>query len=171
MSRLTLRHEYLCDEPTFWDECIFGLEFARRLYLEVLRFPGFELLAVTDEASRRTKKVRIDPPVGGLPSSVKRLLGDRFAYVEEGTLDKATGRYSYTVTPSLFADKSKTFGEVFCEPLGPRRFVRVAAISVDVRVLGIGGMLEAKILGDTKRSYETGFAFAREYLESKGLWG
>ena len=70
----------------------------------MLKFPGFTLLASTNEADEMTKKVRIDPPVTGIPSAAKKAIGDRFSYVEEGTFDKKTKRYRCKITPSTFAD-------------------------------------------------------------------
>ena len=46
-------------------------------------------------------------------------LGDRLAYTEEGSFDKKAKRYSFKVTPSTMADKTKISGELWCEKHTP----------------------------------------------------
>src|SRR5580693_4539314 len=105
MAEVTLRHELDCDEDTYWEKCVFNDEYNRRLYLETLKFPGFKVLSHNDGPTKLTRKVHIDPPVTGMPGPIKKLLGDRFGYDEEGTFDKATKRYTFTVTPTTLAEK------------------------------------------------------------------
>ena len=66
-------------------------------------------------------------------------------------------------------DKAKTFGELHCEVLGEKKIVRVAKITVEVKVFLVGGMVEDKILGDLRHSYDAAAKFTREYLREKGL--
>ena len=169
MPEITIVHELECDEDTFFRECVFGTEFNRTLYLDTLKFPAYQVLEDVDGAERRTRKVRIDPPVGGLPGPIKKVLGDRFGYVEEGTFDKKTKRYSFKVTPTTLAEKTKTVGDVWCEPLGDKRVKRLARILVEVKVFAIGGMIEDKILQDLRASYDAAAKFTNEYLHAKGL--
>jgi hypothetical protein len=169
MPEITLRHDFECDEDTYWHKIVFDRDFNRRLYLEALRFPAYELLEQKEDDQRLTRKVHIDPPLGNLPGPVKKVIGDRFSYVEEGTFDKKTRRYAFKVTPSTMADKSKNFGELYCEKLGDKRLVRVAKITVEVKVFMIGGMVEEKIMTDLRNSYDAAAKFTREFLKEKGL--
>ena len=141
MPEITVRHELDCDEDTFWHGCTFNEEFNRKLYLETLNFPAYVGENV-DSAATVTRKTRIDPPLTGLPGPVKKVLGDRFAYVEEGTFDKATKRYSFKVTPTTLPEKTKTTGELWCEKLGDKKIARLTKISVEVKVFMVGGMVE-----------------------------
>src|SRR5688500_3968028 len=107
MAEITLRHEIDCDEDTFWEKCVFADndEYNRVLYKERLKFPGYELLDFKDTGDKKIRKVKIEPPLGNLPGPVKKVIGDRFSWVEEGLFDKKTHRYNFTVVPSTLPDK------------------------------------------------------------------
>jgi hypothetical protein len=169
MPEITLRHEFDCDEDTYWEKVTFDPEFNKRLYLEVLKFPSYELVEQKEDDAKLTRRVRIDPPLGNLPGPVKKAIGDKFSYVEEGAFDKKTKRYSFKVTPSTMADKTKNFGELYVEKLGDKKIVRIAKITVEVKVFMIGGMVEEKISSDLRHSYEEAAKFTRTFLKEKGL--
>ncbi|MFO0679639.1 MAG: DUF2505 family protein [Polyangiaceae bacterium] len=167
MAEITIRHELDCDEDTFW-KCVFDDEYNRRLYLERLQFPGYKILEQKDEATSILRKVHIDPPVAGLPGPVKKLVGDRLSYVEEGTFDKAKKRYTFTVRPSTLAEKTSTKGDLWTEKLGDKRVARLAKVTVEVKVFAVGGLVEDKIIGDLRASYEAAARFTNEYVKEKG---
>ena len=166
MAEITIRHEFDCDEATFWEHCVFSREFNQKLYKGVLKFHAYETLEDSNEPTRRTKKVRVEPALGNLPAGAKKVIGEKLAYTEEGALDKATGRYTFVVTPSVLPGKVKTGGELRCEKLGPNKIARVAKIHVEAKVPFIGGLIEDKIIGDLQRSYETAAQFTREWVKA-----
>jgi uncharacterized protein DUF2505 len=168
MAEVHLRHEIDCDEDTFWDKCVFSEEFNRRLYLDTLKFPGFKQLDQTDEPTRRTRKVHIDPPLTGMPGPVKKLLGDRFAYVEDGVWDRATKKYTFKITPNILSEKSRSTGELYCEKIGDKKILRIATIKVEVKVFAVGSLIEDKIVNDLKASYEAAAKFTNEFVKEKG---
>ena len=169
MPEITVKHDIDCDEDTFWKECVFNDDYNKKLYLETLRFPGYEVLESADHETTRTRTVRIDPPVTGIPGPIKKVLGDRFAYTEKGSFDKKTKRYTFTVTPSTMADKTHTSGELWCETRGApseKKITRFARIKVEVKVMMIGKMIEEKIIGDLKASYDAAAKFTNEWVKS-----
>lgn len=91
-----------------------------------MKFPRFEILSVTDDGTKKSKKVRIEPPLTGVPGPVMKVIGDKFGYLEEGTWDRSKNRYAFHVTPTTMAEKSKTTGEVWCEKAGDNKVVRIA---------------------------------------------
>src|SRR5918999_1322231 len=107
MPEVTLRHEIDTDEDTFWSKIVFDESFNKKLYEGALKFPGWTLVDMKDTGDKITRRVRVDPPVGDLPGAVKKVIGDRLSYTEEGTFDKKTKRYSFKVTPSTMAEKTK----------------------------------------------------------------
>ena len=167
MAEITIRHELDCSEDAFW-KCVFDEDYNRRLYLERLAFPGYKVLEQKEEPGSISRKVHIDPPVAGLPGPVKKLIGDRLSYVEEGTFNKATKRYAFTVKPSTLAEKTTTKGELWTEKLGENRVARLARVTVEVKVFAVGGMVEDKIAGDLRASYEAAAKFTNEYVKEKG---
>ncbi len=167
MPEVTLRHAFECDEETYWEEIIFGEEFNRRLYLDVLKFPHFEVLEQRDAGDTRFRRVHVDPPIASVPQSVRKVVGDKLSYVEEGTYTKSTRRYEFRIIPSAMADKTRNTGVVYTEVLADKRIVRVAQVLVEVKVFMIGGIVEDRIVGDLKQSYESAATFTRDFLREK----
>ncbi|MFO0640128.1 MAG: DUF2505 family protein [Polyangiaceae bacterium] len=166
MAETTIVDEFECTEETYWTKCHFDPEYNRRLYLEQLKFPGWKLLETKTEGDKTTRRVHLDPPVGNLPGPVKKLIGDSFSYTEVGTYDKKTGRYTFTITPSTMADKTKTEGEIWCESIGEKKIKRYARIRVDVKIMMVGGLVEDKVMGDLKASYASAAPFTGAFVKA-----
>lgn len=169
MSAFTLRHEIACDENTYWDKCVLDDEYNKRLYLEALKFQSYELVEQRDEGERVVRKVRAEPRSGNMPGPIKKAIGDSFGYLEEGTYDRKAKRYAFRTIPAAFPDKVKIQGTMRCETIGPKRVLRVSEIQVDVKVFMIGGMIEERIVGDIKRSFDKAAEFTDIWVKEKGL--
>ena len=169
MEDVTLRHEIETDEDTYWWKIVFDEAFNKKMYVGHMHFPEWSLLESTDSESELTRKVRVEPEVGNLPGPVKKVLGDKLSYLEEGTFDKKTKRYRFKVTPSSLADRTKVAGEMWVETLGPKKIARMCKISVEVKVFAIGGMVEKRIADDLRGSYDRGTAYTNDYLENNAL--
>jgi len=169
MPEVTLRHEIDTDEDTFWSKIVFNEEFNKKLYEGALKFPGWKLVDSKEDDAKIVRRVQVDPPVGDLPGPVKKVIGDRLAYTEEGTFDKKTKRYSFKVTPSTMADKTKVSGELWAEKIGDKKIRRMCRISVEVKVFMVGGMVEDRIMQDLRSSYDNSTAFTNQYIKENGL--
>lgn len=168
-SKFRCRHEFDCSEDTFWDACTFSEDFCKKLYLDVLKFPGWKVLEQTTNGDKLSRRVQIDPPLVGMPAPVLKIVGDRFSYMEIGDYDRKAHRYTFEIKPSTAADKAKTSGVLWTEKLGDNRCARTAEVDVDVKVFLVGSMLEEKILADLKKSYEETSRYIGQYLKEKGL--
>jgi len=172
-QEFTIRHEFECDEDTFWNETFLSAEFNRRLYLETLKFPGYEIVEQKDDGGGASKKVarkvHVAPPVAGMPGPVKKIIGDKFAYDEVGTYDAAARKYVFTVKPNTMPDKTTCRGEITTEKLGDKRIARTAKMFVEVKVFMVGSMVEERLIADLKQSYEAAAKFTATYLKEKGL--
>ncbi len=169
MPEVTLRHEIDTDEDTFWSKLVFDEGFNKKLYEGALKFPAWKLLESKDDDAKVTRRVQVDPPVGGLPGPVKKVIGDRLAYTEEGSFDKEAKRYSFKVTPSTMADKAKVSGEMWCEKISDKKIRRMCRISVEVKVFMVGGMIEDRIMQDLRSSYDNSTTFTNQYIKDNGL--
>ena len=169
MPEITLRHEFETDEDTYWAKCVFDAEFNKKLYIDALKFPEWKLLDSKDDDAKIWRKVQVDPPVGNLPGPVKKVIGDRLSYVEEGTFDKKSKRYAFKVAPSTMADKTKVAGEMWIEKLGDKKIARHTKISVEVKVFMVGGMIEDRIVADLRSSYDKGAVFTTQFIKENGL--
>ncbi len=169
MASVEFRHEIDCDEDTYWWKICFEEAFNKAMYVEDMKFPEWSLLEQKQDDDKLTRKVRVEPETKDLPGPVKKVLGDRLKYVEEGTFDKKTRRYTFKVIPSTLAEKTKVTGEMWVEKISDKKVRRLARISVEVKVMLVGGMVEDKILADLRTSYERGSAFTNEYIKKHGL--
>lgn len=169
MPTVTLRHEIDTDEDTYWSKIVFDETFNKDMYERHLKMPGWNLLEMNDGEAKLTRKVKVEPDAGNLPGPVKKVIGDKLSYVEEGTFDKKTKRYTFVVHPSALPDKTKISGEMWVEKLGDKKIARVCKMSVDVKVMLVGGMVEERILSDLRVSYDKGTTFTNQYIKDKGL--
>lgn len=169
MPEITLRHEIDTDEDTFWSKLVLDEAFNKKLFEGALKFPGWKVLDSREEGNKIVRRVQVDPPVGDLPGPVKKVIGDKLGYVEEGTFDKTTKRYTFKVTPSAMADKTKVSGELWVEKLGDKKIRRMCRISVEVKVFMIGSMVEDRILADLRSSYDNSTTFTNQYIKESGL--
>src|SRR5882762_3664268 len=169
MASTRIEHEFDCTEATFWQMTFFDQEFNRRLYLETLKFPVWKVVEekITDETLER--RVEVQPLVENVPGAVKKLLGDRFGYVEEGKLDRKQNRYRFRVLPTAMPDKTTISGEMRTERLGDNRIRRIVEFSIEVKVMMLGKMVEQKTIEDTRASYDKMAVLFRQYLKEKGL--
>ena len=172
MPEVTLRHEIDTDEDTYWAKCVFDADFNKKMYLGALKFPQWKLLDSKEDDAKIWRKVQVDPPTGDMPAAVKKVLGDRLSYIEEGTFDRKSKRYSFKVTPSTLAEKTKVAGEMWSEKLGDangKRIVRITKINVEVKVFMVGGLVEDRIIADLRSSYDKGTVFTNQYIKENGL--
>jgi hypothetical protein len=168
MPEVTLRHEIETDEETYWSKIVFDETFNTKMYVDHMKI-GWKLLEQNDGEAQLTRRIHVEPPVGNLPGAVKKVIGDKLAYTEEGTFDKASKRYTFKVKPSTLADKTKVSGEMWCEKLGDKKVARVCRMSVEVKVFMVGSMVEERILTDLRASYDKGTAFTNDYIRQNGL--
>lgn len=169
MPEVTLRHEIDTDEESFWSKIVFDEAFNKKLYEGSLKFPTWALLESKEDDAKITRKVRVDPPTGDLPGAMKKVIGDKLSYVEEGTFDKKSKRYTFKVIPSAMPEKTKVSGELWVEKVGDKKVRRMCRISVEVKVMLVGGMIEDRILGDLRKSYDESTAFTNAYIKDNGL--
>jgi hypothetical protein len=168
MPETTIRHELECDEETYW-KCVFADDYNRRLYKETLKFPGYELVDQKEDEQKIVRKVRVDPPTGSMPAAVKKVIGDKLSWTEDGTFDKGSKRYSFKVVPSTMPEKIQNRGVLWTEKLEGKRCVRLAQISIEVKVFMVGSIIEERLITDLRASYETAATFTNEYVKEKGL--
>lgn len=169
MAEVILRHEIFCTEEDYWEKCVWTREFNHGLYVTTLGFPRYEVQAENESGNIRTRRTLIEPPVAGLPGPLKKAVGDKLSYVEDATFDKAKRVYEFRVMPSVFPDKTRVWGNLFCEGWNGKSFTRVSKINVEVKVFGIGGVVEDRIMEDLKRSYDVGEKWTNDFAKAGGF--
>lgn len=168
MPDITVRHELNTDEATYWGKVVFQDDFNTKLFVEHLGI-GWELVSQKEDDAKLTRRVNVEPPIGNLPAVLKRMLSDKLSYVEEGTFDKRARRYAFEITPSLRPETTKVTGEVWLEKLGEKKVVRFCRISVAVKILMVGSMIEDRIVTQLTSSYDRAAQFANDYIAKNNL--
>ncbi len=168
-TNVRIVHTYNVDEDTFWQKLFFDEEYNRRLYLEALKFHDWKVEKHEDRDNEVHRDINVSPRLGDLPGPMKKVLGDNIRYTESGVFDKARRRYKITIIPSALADKLKVGGELYTEPAGDKQCRRVFEGTVDVKIFGIGSMMEKRLVADLEKSYGAGAKFTNKYIEEEGL--
>ncbi len=155
MRSISSSHVFSCDSDTFW-KAFFDEAYGRALYLGELSFRSFAVL----EQTPTTRKMRITPKMN-LPGPVEKLLGDSFAYEEQGTFDKAQNVFHWKMIPSTLKDKLFTSGTVRLEPAGEGKVKRTDSVSIEAKVFAVGGLIEQS----AEKEMRAGWEKERKFLE------
>jgi len=161
-------HTFNTDADTFWNKIFLDAAYNKALYLEGLKFPEYEVLEERDTGSSVVRRVRIVPKQDA-PAAIQKLAGGRVAYTEEGTFDKNAKRYRFKVVTASMADKIQTSGEIRVEPAGEKKIRRIIDMTFEVKIFGVGGMVESFIGKSMSESYDAAATFTNKWIAEKGL--
>ena len=162
MKKITLTHEINCSADRFW-QVFFDKEFNSQLFLKELGFPDYQTVEQTETDSQIRRKVKGRPKMN-MPGPVQKLLGDAFAYEEEGTFDRATKVCKWRMKPSTMADKLRNEGKVTCEPIGDNKCRRISEIEMEAKVFGLGGLIESSSEKEMRNGWEKSASFMNRWL-------
>lgn len=169
--KFTIRHPYAIEPEAFWREVFFDREYNEKLYREGLQFEAFDIVEETDPPDgRRTRKVRVTPKIDA-PAAIRKVLGDSVSYVEEGRLEVTgpnTPKWLSKVLPSKLADKSTIKAEMWLERTGPGQSDRVAEFDIEVKMFGVGGMVEKFLEKTMRESYQKAADYTNQWLRANG---
>jgi hypothetical protein len=169
MTDVRIEHRFDCSVNTFWERIFFDEEFNRGMYLKHLQFQDWKVIEQRETDAELIRLVSVTPKVGDLPGAIKSLIGDTLTYKEQGTYDKRNRHYRVTVVPSALADKISVTGDTWAEELTPTQCKRIFVASVTVKVFGVGGIIEKRIIADLQLSYNAGAVFTADYLKHVNL--
>lgn len=129
---------------------------------------GRELLEYRRDGNHIFRRTMVHPQDREIPSPVAKVLGQsHFSYVEELTMDLDTNQGSWRTIPTLLPDKVDTRGTLrFLDAGGNAR--RIVDGEIDVKVFGIGRIIEKFICADAEKSYAAAAEFARRYVAERG---
>lgn len=156
---LAIRQLLDCSEQDFWKKIFESEDFNRFLY-DGLGFE-YELQEWNAETGFRRAKVS---PGHQMPGPLRKVLGDRFSYVEEGTLDRSADRYEFRVIPSALPDRIRAEGHVVVDPVSQAQCERRVEVWIGADVLGLGRLIEGYLVASTREQYAKNAALVNEYL-------
>ncbi len=159
MPVVTETFSFPCTVDAFW-RVFMDEGYLRALYLECLGFKGFEIL----ELGERTRKLRIVPRLN-IPDVLARLIGERFAYEEHGTLDPEKSEWTWRmVVPPGAVDVVSTQGKVWVEPDGDGACRRRDELRVEGKVFGLGRIIEAAAEKEARNAFTKELPFCTAWL-------
>ena len=106
---------------------------------------------------KRVEKYSLKP----VAERLEKLLGDSFAYEEQGTFDKAQNVFHWKMIPSTLKDKLFTSGTVRLEPAGEGKVKRTDSVSIEAKVFAVGGLIEQS----AEKEMRAGWEKERKFLE------
>ena len=160
MRKVNAKHEIHCDVSEFWD--IFLDEAYTRALHEELGSKEMEVLEY-DETRRRLRVV----PKLNMPGPVVKLLGDRFGYEEQSTIDRGANLFSWKIVPNTMQDKLSTHGTMRLSAAGEGRCVRNEEATVEAKVFGIGGLFESSTEKEVLSTWSREAAFMNRWIAKK----
>ena len=164
MQSFTLTHEINCDLDTFW-KLFLDKTFNEALFKQGLGFPRYETLELTDRENEVFRRVGVTPKIDA-PAPVVKVLGASFSYTEEGTLDKSAKIFRWKSIPSTSADKVQTQGTVRAEAAGEGKVRRISDFNCEVKVFGIGGMIESALEKNLRHGWDKSAVFMNDWLKT-----
>jgi hypothetical protein len=160
--RIRCQHEIPLQVDAFWEmlhapryEAAVAQAVGLRAYRELER-------REEPDAVYRRLQVEADLPdaVGGL---LRRIgVEGRVGYVEEQWRSRTRREVRWRMTPGAFAERARIEGIVRVEPRGRGRCVRALDGVIELRWLGIGGLLERAAVSLVTDAYAKGAAVAAE---------
>jgi hypothetical protein len=126
----------------------FQAEVARRVKLK-----SEQILLEEDRGDVYYREV-LQIPNRDLPAVIKKVVGaSQLSYTNKSVWHKREHRLHYHVVPSIKADRITIAGTMWLEPRAAGS-LRVCELEVQVRVFGVGPLLEKLILDDVKQAQD-----------------
>jgi len=169
MATLEVEHTFNCSEATFWDRIFLDPEYNERLFKTELKFPVCREVSREERGGQLHRVVEVVPYVGELPATLKAVIGEGIGYEERGVLDRAAKSYKVVVVPNKLADKLNIKVDIWTVADSENRCRRKARAEASVKIFGIGGTIEKRLLSDLERSYQKSADFTNRFIAEKSL--
>lgn len=170
-THFEIDHVLPCPPEVFWSQIHNNEAFYHALYREHL---GFDFaIEARDEATGacRTKMIPKIPA----PDVVLRALGAKsaedFAMTEDGRWNPERKRYEFRILTSLMPERVDVRGVMELRPAPEGKCVRHMEFDLDVKLFGVGKIVEAFVERSVRQSYDQSGAFTAQYLEKKRAEG
>lgn len=154
---------YLMTVDRFWDDLFFDETFTAGLYRDGLGFDGYDLISETiDPNGNRQRTIKVFPRLD-MPGPVKRLLGNRFYYLETGRYDAARKRWVADMSIPKVGTRLSLRTTMWLESRGDEESDRYAEIEVNVKVFGLKKIFERFAEKSLREGYVNATRFTNEY--------
>jgi hypothetical protein len=161
-TKFTITHEINCNAETFW-KIFLDKSFNEELFRRELGFPAYDIVEQRETDSEIFRKISGQPKMD-LPGPVAKVLGSGFRYTEEGRLDKSAKVWSWKMIPSTMADKLRQEGTMRIEPIGDSKVRRIADMTMEAKIFGIGGLLESTVEKQLREGWDHSARFINKWI-------
>ncbi len=162
MHRCHVRHHIRSDSETFW-KVFFSVDYMDKMFLEGLGFTKFEQQQFETRADGTLHRRILVEPRLHMPAIVRKVVGDAVQYIEEG--DFVDEHWKWWIIPSRLADRVQIRGDFWVEPRPDGSIDRCMDCEIDVRIFGVGGVIEKFIKSAVEDNYVKSADFTNLYIE------
>ncbi len=163
MVKVDLSHLIDIAPDQFFEDLFFNEDYNAEMY-RTLDFKERTVLEKEDRGDTIYRRVR-QVPNRTIPGAIQKVIRvERIEYNETSTYNKRTGRVTIEIQPGIMPDRIKSKGELWVEPAGPGRCTRRFVLDIEVKMFGIGGLMEKEIAKDVTASYDKSAAFTNRYI-------
>ncbi len=143
-----------------WDD-----EFSKVLK-KALNLEELETVDKKEEGDRIVIKKKVTPRIT-LPSTVKKLVGDRISYLEIDKLKKDEYFFDWEIKPYVLQGKVKSSGIFYLEPVGENKTRRIIEGEINIKLFGVGKSFEKLTVKNLQENYSKATQVMNEALEGK----
>jgi hypothetical protein len=147
-------------EATFFDEA-FNIALCKAVGLE-------RTLVSRRVENGRVARVSRIAPQREIPAPVAKILGAaKIEYTENIEYEFGSGKATWKTVSSVMTDKVESRGTITFAQRGAE-VERLVEGLVNVKMFGLGGVIEGFIVADVEKSYETAAAFTQKWIDAGG---
>ena len=162
MKKVHLSHEVNCTPETFW-RLYFDPQFTAELLREAIKVDEFKIVKF-EENEREIVRVTTGKPRINAPAAIQKVIGGNFSYTEEVRFDKQAQTVRSKLSLSTFTDKVRNECTIRLEPIGSDRVRRIADAEIEVKIFGMGGMMESAMEKQMQEGWTAGAEFTNRWI-------
>ena len=155
-------HEIHCPPERLW-QLYFDEGFNHEMYVEGLEFPSLEIVEQSDDGDTIHRRMKVVPKVD-MPKAVAKVVGDKVGYEESGDYVRSKGEFHWRMKLAAFGDKARVEGVMRVVPHGEGRCRRVVDFEVEVKMFGIGKLVEKTASDNTISGWDASAKWINGYL-------
>lgn len=157
-----LIHHFDADIATFERAVYFDDELNKRL----TKMPNISARQVKalDDKGDSARRVMFIEAAAAMPAEVRKLLGEKFGWHEESTLDKKTHTVTFVILPTVKLPL-ECKGRYEMIPEGAGKVKRIITGDVKVKIPLLGKSIEKIIVSQLVTSFEQEEKIVKEYLK------
>jgi hypothetical protein len=156
-----MEHVIHCAPERLW-ELYFDNAFNVEMYERGLGFPSCKVLERREQGDRIIRRMAMIPKID-MPAAVAKLVGDKVGFEERADYDRKAGLFRFQIILAAF-DKARVEGTMRVVPHGDGQCKRIVDFEVEVKMFGVGGMIEKTAMDNNIAGWNRSAAWINECL-------